>query len=482
MPDLFFDMALLPDGWARSVRGQLRRRRDHGRGRRCVLHRCRPPCRDCVARHAQPAQPCVPARHGRPGRGARDRRRQLLDLARGDVPLPRPARRRRTSRRSRRSSTSRCWKAGFTAVAEFHYLHHDLDGRPTPISPSWRRGSRQRRARPESASRCCRCFYAHGGFGGAPPDAGPATLRLRRPTPSRDSSKQSRRALQAATMRIVGVAPHRLRAVTPERHRARRGDRRDRRPDPHPRRRAGAGGRGLPRLVSGRRPVEWLLDKAGVDARWCLIHATHMTGGRDRSARPSGAVAGLCPITEANLGDGIFHGVDFLAADGRFGVGSDSNVEIESAAELRQLEYSQRLRDRRRARFAEAERSVGRTLYEGALAGGAQACGRSIGKIVAGRRADLVPLDGEHPALVARTGDAWLDGWVFSGDNAAVREVWVGGRLLVEAGPPRPPRAHAGGTGRRCTGCWRHERTGEGIDGQAAVRRAEHGQDRARRR
>ena len=148
----------------------------------------------------------------------------------------------------------------------------------------------------------------------------------------------------------------------------------------------------------------------------------------------SGAVAGLCPITESNLGDGIFSGVDFLQAGGRFGVGSDSNVRISVAEELRTFEYSQRLRDEKRNCLAMQPGSTGRQIFGRALAGGAQALGRSTGALEAGRAADIVRLSPDHPALVAARDDSWIDGWIFSGGNGCVADVWAAGRHVVRDG------------------------------------------------
>ena len=184
----------------------------------------------------------------------------------------------------------------------------------------------------------------------------------------------------------------------------------------------------------GQRPVEWLLDHAGVDAGWCLVHATHMTGDETRRLAASGAVAGLCPITEANLGDGPFGGPDYLAAGGVFGVGSDSNVRISLAEELRTLEYSQRLRDLVRNVLTTGGRSVGRTLFEGAARGGARALGRDAGEIAVGRLADLVAIDGDAPSLYALSGDTVLDGWAFAAGSEVVTDLWSAGRHRVQDG------------------------------------------------
>jgi formimidoylglutamate deiminase len=183
---------------------------------------------------------------------------------------------------------------------------------------------------------------------------------------------------------------------------------------------------------SGQRPVEWLLSRAPVDARWCLVHCTHMTPAETTALAASGAVAGLCPTTEANLGDGLFPLPAYLQEGGRIGIGTDSNVATSPVEELRWLEYGQRLTARAR-NLAETQigASTGARLYKAALAGGAQALGRPIGALAPGLRADMVVLDPEHPALAGRAGDVLLDSWVFSGNTTPVRDVMVGGHWVV---------------------------------------------------
>ncbi|MBT8169450.1 formimidoylglutamate deiminase [Phaeobacter gallaeciensis] len=184
----------------------------------------------------------------------------------------------------------------------------------------------------------------------------------------------------------------------------------------------------------GARPVEWLLQNAPVDDQWCLIHATHMTSDETRDMAKSGAIAGLCPITEANLGDGPFNGVEYLAAGGAFGVGSDSNVRISLTEELRLLEYSQRLRDLGRNVIIPGEGSVGDVLYLGAAEGGAQALGRSAGRIEVGALADLVAIQTDTPALLALREDQILDGLCFAAGDDVVSDVWSAGRHQVQNG------------------------------------------------
>ncbi|MBY8977714.1 formimidoylglutamate deiminase [Rhodobacteraceae bacterium NNCM2] len=184
----------------------------------------------------------------------------------------------------------------------------------------------------------------------------------------------------------------------------------------------------------GARPVEWLLATAEVGPAWCLIHATHMTPQETTAMAASGAVAGLCPITEANLGDGIFDGARFLAHGGAFGMGSDSNVNITLAGELRQFEYAQRLGERLRAVLARPGASCGRVLLEGAARGGAQAAQRGRGAIAVGEPADLLSLDLGATDFIGREGDAWLDAFVFARAEGAIRDVWSAGRHVVQGG------------------------------------------------
>jgi formiminoglutamate deiminase len=191
------------------------------------------------------------------------------------------------------------------------------------------------------------------------------------------------------------------------------------------------------RAAHGKRPIELLYETVSVDERWCLIHATHADPKEVTSIARSGAVAGLCPVTEANLGDGIFDTADFLGREGRFGVGSDSLIRVSAAEELRALEYAQRLKHRSRNALGAPGRSTGRRLFEAACAGGAQALGRAIGAIAPGRRADIVVLDRDHPSLAGAKGDVILDSWIFSADNAAVSDVICGGAHVASNGRHR---------------------------------------------
>jgi formimidoylglutamate deiminase len=186
---------------------------------------------------------------------------------------------------------------------------------------------------------------------------------------------------------------------------------------------------------SGQRPLQWLFDHAPVDRRWCLVHATHATGTEIRALADSGAVAGLCPVTEANLGDGTFNAPEFIERGGVFGVGTDSNVLIGVADELRQLEYSQRVALKARNVMAsDITASTGRALFERALQGGSQALGLTKTGIVEGAFADIVSLNADDVALAGRSGDAILDSWIFGAGRQLVDCVWARGRKVVENG------------------------------------------------
>ncbi|MDL2404194.1 formimidoylglutamate deiminase [Rhizobium calliandrae] len=321
-------------------------------------------------------------------------------------------------------------EAGFSRVGEFHYLHHDKDGGSYADIAELAGRIAAASAETGIGLTLLPVFYAYSGFGGAAPIDG-----QRRFINSLDRFETLMAGCRTIVDRLpgaeLGLAPHSLRAVTPEE---------------------------LAKLVplagdgpihihvaeqvkevedcaawSGARPVEWLLDHAPVDARWCLIHATHMTDDETRRMAKSGAVAGLCPVTEANLGDGTFSAPLFLEEGGRYGIGSDSNILISVPEELRQLEYSQRLALRARNVLAPPGDSTARALFDHALAGGGAALKAPAGLAV-GHYADLVSLNiSGAPYLF---GDQILDQWIFAG-GVAVDSVWAQGRKQVEGGRHR---------------------------------------------
>ncbi|MBP0493284.1 formimidoylglutamate deiminase [Roseomonas indoligenes] len=323
-------------------------------------------------------------------------------------------------------------EGGFTALTEFHYLHHDPAGRPYDNPAEM--GARVAAAAGETGIglTLLPVLYTYGGFGAQPATSGQARF-LHGVDGYARLLEASAAAIAPLEDPALGMAPHSLRAVAPEGLRAMLDIRSEGPVHIH----VAEQMREVEDCLawSGQRPVAWLLSHTPVDPRWCLVHATHMDPSEVEGLARTGAVAGLCPITEANLGDGVFEAPAFLAAGGRFGVGSDSNVEIAAPGELRMLEYSQRLARRGRNLLASAPgASTGRSLYESALAGGAQAAGRRIGRIEPGHRADLVVLDRTHPSLALAEGDGWLDTLTFSAGPAAVDTVIVGGRSVVTGG------------------------------------------------
>lgn len=322
-------------------------------------------------------------------------------------------------------------EAGFTAVAEFHYVHHMPDGRPyaDPAELSERIATAADMT--GIGLTLLPVFYAHGGFNAAPPSPG-----QRRFVSDLDSYARllddAARAIAALPDARLGVAPHSLRAATiPELTHLMQL----------------AAGRVLHTHIAeqtlevddcvaatGQRPVEHLLSNLPVDDRWCLVHATHMTTAETTMLAAAGAVAGLCPVTEADLGDGVFPGIAWRDANGRFGIGTDSNTAISVTQELRLLEYSQRLKYRARNLLAPFGISSGRHLWDQAMQGGAQALDRAMGALAPGNRADLVVVDPTHPALIGRDEDALLDAMIFAAATPCITHVMVSGRDVVRDG------------------------------------------------
>ena len=323
-------------------------------------------------------------------------------------------------------------EAGFTRVGEFHYLHHDRDGRPFR-DPAEMAGRIIAAAGETGIGlTLLPVFYAHGGFGGQSP--APSQRRfISDPDTFGHLIEACRRWALAHPGSVIGVAPHSLRAITPQELAAILPLAGDGPIHIH----AAEQVREVEDCLawSGRRPVEWLLEKAAADSRWCIVHATHMTQEETQRMAAAGVMAGLCPVTEANLGDGIFNGPLFLACGGRFGIGSDSNVLVGVADELRQLEYAQRLHGRQRNVMSRGEgASTGRTLYEAAVEGGAAALGAPAAVLAPGAPADIISLDAANPALLERRCDQLLDAWIFAARTSPIDCVWVGGRKWVEAG------------------------------------------------
>ncbi len=323
-------------------------------------------------------------------------------------------------------------EAGYAAVGEFHYVHHQSGG--TPYDALTELSDRIFAAAQSAGIGLTHLpvLYTYGGVQQEPLAGGQMRFA--------NDVDQFLRLTEACKTNVtalpddsrVGIAPHSLRATSPADlarvlaatkfgpvhiHIAeQRKEVRD------------------VEAALGKRPVDWLMDNVEIDTRWCLIHATHMTEGETIKLAQSGAIAGLCPITEANLGDGLFNGPTYLSHGGGFGLGSDSNVRVSLTEELRTLEYGQRLRDMVRNVMVVDDGSVGQTLYTGAAQGGARALGRDAGVIAEGKLADLMALDRDHPSLCTLDLGQILDGLCFAAPDNVVTDTWSAGRHMVRSG------------------------------------------------
>ncbi|MFC0167136.1 formimidoylglutamate deiminase [Pseudoduganella danionis] len=324
-----------------------------------------------------------------------------------------------------------CLRHGYTSLCEFHYVQRAPDGsmyaQPAETAQRVIAGARLAGI----GMTMLPVLYSYSGFGENP--LKPEQQRFR--TDAADVLRiiEALEPLRDAQME-VGVAPHSLRAATAQQINTVLAALPASRPvHIHIAEQMAEVQQALD--WCGRRPVQHLYDQVEVDQRWCLIHATHLLQDEVQSMARSGAVAGLCPTTEANLGDGLFPLEEFLSLGGRFGVGSDSHISQSAVEELRWLEYGQRLQQQRRnIAVSDSERNVGDFLWQRALQGGAQASGRPVGALEVGRRADLLVPDEDHPNLHALALDEVLGSFIFSGNDNLVRDVMVGGRWLVQRG------------------------------------------------
>lgn len=324
-----------------------------------------------------------------------------------------------------------CLRHGYTSVCEFHYLHRAQDGNfYADMTETARRVIAGARASGIGIT-MLPVLYSYADFG-------KQALRIdqRRFATNAEQILQMLSLLENARdgQTEIGVAPHSLRAADTQQIlelvAAIPADRPVHIHIAEQQREVDAC-----LQSTGKRPVELLLDTQQVDRRWCLVHATHLSKSELMATATSGAVAGICTTTEGNLGDGFFDLPDYIAAGGRFGIGSDSHVSQSPVEELRWLEYGQRLRTQQRnvANLA-GRRRVGDFLWQEALAGGAQASGRKLGKLQTGSRADILVLDDQHPNLYGVAVEDVLNTWIFTGNDNLVRDVRVGGQLMVENG------------------------------------------------
>ena len=331
-------------------------------------------------------------------------------------------------------------EAGYTTVCEFHYLHHAPDGRPYDDPAAMSRALVQAARDTGIRLLLLPVLYMTGGF-----DGRPLGERQRRFGHDVDGYLRLFEALRAEQdgMFRVGCALHSLRAVPPDAMRAVLAALpADARIHIHISEQVGEVQDCL--AIRDRRPVEWLLQNAGVDARWTLVHATHLNDWEVAGIAKSGATVAICPTTEANLGDGLFRLRDFLDAGGAWGIGSDSHISVSPVEELRWLEYGQRLATHRRnIAVSPASSSVGGTLLAGVVASAADATG--FARVA---DADAVVLDGASPLLAGATAADVADRWIFSGNRSMVRDVHVGGRRVVAGGVHRDRDAAAAGYAR----------------------------------
>jgi len=323
-------------------------------------------------------------------------------------------------------------QGGFTALVEFHYLQNDRDGTPYAHRPAMAEAIIEGAQQAGIGLTMLFGIYQTADFDGSPLQGGQKRFNTSPDaalTMVADALPQ-----QGADLRF-GLSPHSLRAVPPASlHAAISGlAALDASAPIHIHVAEQQAEIAASLAVLGARPVEWLLHNAPVGPNWCLIHATHTTAAERHGIAASAAIAGLCPSTEGNLGDGIFNLPDFTEAGGRFGIGTDSHVCLDAFAELRLLEYSQRLRAEKRNVLAGPDAHTGRILWQAAAQGGAAAAGRPIGVLAPGNRADLVVIE-PTPETHAMHPDFWLDAAIFASDQQPARHVMSGGHWVVRDG------------------------------------------------
>lgn len=323
-------------------------------------------------------------------------------------------------------------ESGYASVGEFHYLHHQHNGKHYAQQAEMCERIIAAACTSGIGLTLLPVLYEQGGCDGRALAGGQKRFGHSFDEFAKLYGEAKKMIANQQSQMSIGIAPHSLRAVNPQSLSA-----------------AVALAAGQPfhihiaeqdaevqevQAAWNARPVEWLLDNQPVDHSWCLIHATQMLPVETKALAGTKAIAGLCPITESNLGDGIFDGTVYQEHTGAWGVGTDSNVRISLSEELRTLEYSQRLQTKRRAIYADENRSTGRVLFDNALSGGAQALQRESGSIGVGQLADLIALDASSSSLLAVENDQWLDAWIFASDDSLVRDVWSAGKHIVRDG------------------------------------------------
>ena len=324
-------------------------------------------------------------------------------------------------------------KMGYTRVAEFHYLHHDINGDNYAELATMAHAIFKAAQQSGIGLTLLPVLYRHSGFGELLPTDGQKRF-INSVGQFNQLVSDCYDLSQNYSNTNIGIAPHSLRAV-----------------DKNSLIEVVAHVRSLDANAPihihiaeqqkevddclahyGQRPVEWLLANIPLDSHWCLIHATHITEQERRGIIASKAIAGICPTTEANLGDGIFPTTEFLSEQGTLAIGSDSHISVNPIEELRWLEYTQRLIKQQRAILADAKQaSVGQNLWQQAAKGGAQSTNTNTGELAIGKQADLLVLDEQQTRLFASSEQHLLDSLIFASQKNPVQDVMVNGQWVV---------------------------------------------------
>ncbi len=434
---LFAEHALLPGGWARNVLLQW-----DAQGRLSVVETGATPPAGAV-RASGPVLPGMPNLHSDAFQRALSRLTEYRGQAHDSFWSWRTLMYRFAARLTpEQLEAIATWlyvemlEAGYTSVCEFHYVHHDTDGQPYADDATLANGLLRAAQRAGIGLTLLPVLYQTSGFGGTRPTDG--QKRFIRSTDSMLTLLQKLLPACQAQGARLGLAPHSLRAVPPDSLRAALDglDALDPTAPLHIHIAEQTAEVDACLAWSGQRPVQWLLQHANINNRWCLVHATHMDADEYRRAASQGAVAGLCPTTEANLGDGIFDFPTWRQHGGAWGVGSDSHIGVDPAEDLMMLEYSQRLALRQRNVAAEPQHpQVADAMWLGALAGGAQASGRPVRGLAVGQQADFIVLDPTHVALCGLPPAQMLASHVFaSSRTSAIGSVWTAGQPRVQTG------------------------------------------------
>ncbi len=322
-------------------------------------------------------------------------------------------------------------EGGYTCQGEFHYPHRLGDAEPMESSLALIEAAEQ----VGSGLTLLPVWYRYGGFGNKPPGQQQLPFILNSQGYA-DLVGQLDALADQRDLLEVGLAPHSLRAVAAE-------ELADLLKD-FPNRLVHIHIAEQPAEVEdclkhhGCRPVTLLGRHIELDARWCLIHATHVDQSELSAITEAGSIVGLCPTTEADLGDGLFPAADFLGRGGRMAIGSDSNLHTSAAAELRLLEWGQRLvRHQRNVLAGGPGQHLGSSLWQHAASHGAKALGQGCGRLAPGYRADLVVLAAGHALLQGLEPESMLDTWIMAEQPGMIDEVWVAGQRQVQAGRHR---------------------------------------------